>query len=407
MKSFLFNRIISIAVMLALTLAVNSRCASGVPDDRTEDADEMRGVWVSTVFGIDFPSSEGLSAERLCAELDAIVENAADIGINAIFFQVRPACDALYKSDIFPWSKYLTGAQGQAPPDGFDPLEYIIGAAHARGIRLHAWINPFRIASSAKEYAALSPDNPALADGLAFECDGKYYLNPALPEVRELVIGGVAEILERYDADGIHLDDYFYPSGDFDDSEAFALYGGGKDIEDWRRENIDLLIEGIHDAVKSEKPDAMFGVSPSGVWANSSSNPLGSETNGGNESYYASRADSRGWVKKGLVDYIAPQIYWNIGFAAADYAVLCDWWSDVVRGTDVKLYIGLAAYKAARESDPNSVWYGERGAEEITAQIERNREDENIGGEILFTYNSIAETHALREAVRARFKNSD
>ncbi len=402
MKKFLYFKILSIIVMVALTFAVNSRCprSSG---EVSGESDEMRGVWVSTVFGIDFPSAEGLSAAQLKSELDAIVQNAADMGFNAIFFQVRPACDAMYKSDIFPWSKYLTGRQGAEPPDGFDPLEYIIERAHEKKIALHAWINPFRVSSDEAESAALAENNPALSDGFSVECGGKLYLNPGLPEVRDLVVSGVSEILERYDADGIHMDDYFYPSGEFDDSEAFAKYGDGKNIEDWRRENVDALVSAIYDTVKAKKPSAKFGISPAGVWANRSSNPLGSDTKGGNESYYAASADSRGWVKKGIVDYIAPQIYWNIGFELADYATLCDWWSDVTDGTAAELYIGMAAYKAAQESDESSAWYGERGVEEIKAQIERNRAEPRIDGEIMFTYHSLIDSPALREMLTAEY----
>lgn len=402
MKKFLSFKCISIMLMLALTLAVNSHYT---PSAATSDEDgEMRGIWVSTVFGIDFPSSPNLSAAQMRAELDHIVQNADDAGFNAIFFQVRPACDTLYKSDIFPWSKYLTGTQGTAPNGGFDPLEYIISRAHERKIELHAWINPFRISSSEEETASLAADNPALREGFSVECGGKLYLNPALPEVRSLVVSGVSEILEKYDVDGIHLDDYFYPNGDFNDSDAFAKYGGGKNLEDWRRENVDLLVGAIHDEVKAKKPNASFGISPAGVWANRSSNELGSDTRGGNESYYAACADSRGWVKKGLVDYIAPQIYWNIGFELADYAVLCDWWSDVVADTDVKLYIGMAAYKATQETQTDSAWYGERGAEELRAQIKRNRNTENIDGQIVFTYHSLTDSGLLNEMFKSEFK---
>lgn len=402
MKKFLYFKIISIIVMIAVTFAVNSHCSPSEAEVSGESG-EMRGVWVSTVFGIDFPSAEGLSADRLRGELDAIVQNAADMGFNAIFFQVRPACDAMYKSDIFPWSKYLTGRQGAEPPDGFDPLEYIVGQAHKRKIALHAWINPFRVSSDESESGALAENNPARTDGFSVECGGKLYLNPGLPEVRSLVVSGVSEILERYDVDGIHMDDYFYSSGGFDDGEAFAKYGGGKNIEDWRRENVDTLVEAIYKTVKEKKLNAKFGISPAGVWANRSSNPLGSDTKGGNESYYAASADSRGWVKKGIVDYIAPQIYWNIGFELADYAALCDWWSGVTDGTGVDLYIGMAAYKAAQESDAGSVWYGESGVKEIKAQIDRNRAEPRINGEILFTYHSLIDSPALREMLTEEY----
>ena len=308
-----------------------------------DEGESFRAVWVATISRLDYPSAAGLDEKNLAAEADAIVEAAADMGFDAVILQVRPSADALYPSELFPWSRYLSGTQGLAPGD-FDPLGYFISAAHARGLKLHAWINPYRVTASAAE--TLSPGHPAsVHPEWTVRYDGKLYFNPGLPEVRQLVVDGVREILENYPVDGIHLDDYFYPGRDFDDGTAYAAYGGGLSLADWRRQNNDLLIEALHELVDSLRPAAAFGVSPCAIWANQSTRPEGSATSG-YEALSDAYADTRGWVKKGWLDYIAPQIYFPVGHSAADFEVLAKWWSETVRGTGVRLYIGQAVYQA-------------------------------------------------------------
>lgn len=362
----------------------------------------LEGVWISTVYHLDYPSAQGLSAEALAREADAIIENAKSWGLNAVFLQVRPGGDALYASDCQAWSAVLSGVQGQAPDGGFDPLEYFVRRCHQEGLELHAWLNPYRITRTAaatreEALALLCDDHPAraMADALVFYEDGCLYLDPGRPEVRQHLLDTVREILENYEVDGIHLDDYFYPGTGFDDAETYALYGQDFSlIEDFRRDAVDQLIEGLHRLCADH--DRVFGVSPSGIWATQERQPMGAATTG-SQSYYDHYADSRKWVREGLVDYIAPQLYWEIGASAGDFSTLLEWWSDTVEGTGVELYIGLAAYKSA-DAATGELWYG---ADELTRQLEAIVQSENACGCIYFRYRSLLGS-ALAEALSAR-----
>ena len=371
---------------------------------------EMRGLWVATVVNIDYPSKPTADPEVLKKEAIDILDMAKSTGLNAVFLQVRPTADSLYKSSIFPWSKFLTGTQGKAPNNGFDPLAFWIEEAHARGIELHAWINPFRItkktASESKPTInSLHSSHPARKNpGWVVQySDGNLYFNPGIPEVRKLVVDGVMEIVNNYDIDGIHFDDYFYPERDFNDSKTFAAYGKGfKDIGDWRRNNIHLLVSDVYNAIKASDKDVRFGISPFGIWANKKNNSLGSDTNG-LETYYNHFADSRKWVKDGIVDYICPQIYWNIGFKKADYSKLLTWWKDVVSGTSVDLYVGHAAYKTGN-SDKTSPWHG---VAEIERQMLLNRNYPEVKGSLFYNYTSLANSPALRSLIRGVYDRLD
>ena len=338
---------------LALILSAALLAAAPASAALVDDADAMRGVWVSSVYNLDYPSEQTTDAVVLKAEADAILDDCEDWGMNAVFLQVRPTSDALYDSDIFPWSRWLTGSQGEQPEKKFDPLEYWVEEAHKRGIELHAWINPYRITrAGATDWDNISPENPAAEHPeWVIEHEGNYYYDPGLPAVRELVIDGAVEIAKNYDVDGIHLDDYFYPGSDFADDATYARYGDGETLSDWRRENVDLLVEGLHDAL--QKYDLEFGISPSGIWANQATDPRGSAT-GGSEHYVKNYADSLEWIEEGWIDYIIPQIYWEIGHQLADFATLADWWQEAVEDSDVKLYIGMAAYRC--EESASGPW---------------------------------------------------
>ncbi len=358
----------------------------------------MRGVWVSTVYGLDFPSSATTDSRKLKTEIDTIVANCKETGYNTIFFQVRPSADSFYPSYVFPWSKYLTGQNGLAPADGFDPLAYFIEVCHENSIELHAWINPYRVTKgSDAELNSLSASHPAKLNPqwLVKYTDGNYYFNPGIPEVQDLVYGGVAEILQNYNVDGIHLDDYFYPGVDFDDAEAYQKYNNGNfsNIADWRRNNVDEMVRGLHKLAGLYGKE--FGVSPSGIWDNYKDNPLGSNTNG-RSSYSQLYADTRGWVKKGYVDYIAPQVYWEFGHKLADFETVTLWWADVCSDTDVKLYIGLASYNGAGAKE-SSVWYG---GKETLKQMEFVSKDTRIDGEIHFRYKLIWEDEKIKNTIK-------
>ena len=376
---------------------------------------EMRGVWVSSVYNLDYPSRQGLTESQLKAEADAIISQAVEWNMTAIFLQVRPAADALYASEIVPWSSVLTGKQGQAPDGGFDPLAYFVQQCHANGLELHAWLNPYRITRTAADtrdaaFAQLCADHPAhqLADSVVFHSDGCLYFDPGQPQVQQHLLEITREILENYDVDGIHLDDYFYPGSSFSDKETYAQYGGDfKNIGDFRRNAVSQLIHDLHKLVESTRPKAQFGVSPAGIWASSLQIPTGADTLG-SQSYFESFADSRRWVRENMVDYIAPQIYWEIGADSGDFSILLDWWNHTVADTDVKLYIGLAAYKAA-EAEVGSVWCG---TDELSRQLDAMKESTHTSGALFFRYGSLkkvdtsflptetkAETPVIRESL--------
>ncbi|MBQ9519525.1 MAG: family 10 glycosylhydrolase [Firmicutes bacterium] len=383
------KRIIAFILALALMPVFNIKKAAA--------AEVMKGVWVSTVANLDYPQNGTVNSAQLMKEADEILDNCKSMGFNAIFFQVRPASDAFYKSDIFPYSQWLTGSQGTAPENGFDPLSYWVDGAHKRGMELHAWINPYRITTNGISLDALAFNNPARINKnyTIHYTNGNYYYNPAMPEVRQLVIDGVMEIVNNYDVDGIHFDDYFYPGSDIEDDADYAKYNTAFDNKaDWRRNNCDLLVKGIHDSLAGK--NVAFGISPSGIWANKSNNPLGSDT-GGFESYSAIFADTRKWALNGWIDYIAPQVYWQIGHSVADYETVTRWWANTLASSGTKLYIGIGEYRCD-DADSDSVWYN--GAE-ISRQLAMNKTISKVGGEIHFRYGSIIKNDALKTLLTA------
>ena len=370
-----------LSIILVLTLIFSSAGAVQTAQDG------MRGVWVSTIYNIDYPSAQGLSVDALKSEADTILDNIAAMGLNTVFLQVRPSADALYPSEIFPWSRYISGTVGQAPDSDFDVLAYWVEGAHSRGLQLHAWINPYRITKDGQsEWDALPENSPAKQHPeWVVEYEDNYYFNPGLPAVQQLVVDGAAEIVENYDVDGIHLDDYFYPGTDFDDSATFARYGSNfSDIGDWRRDNVNTLIASLDETLHEINPALSFGVSPVGIWDNKANNPKGSETNG-RSSYQEIYCDSVEWINKGTVDYICPQLYWSIGYEIADFEILVDWWQQVVSTSDVALYIGIGAYRAA-EAEPGDVWYG---TDELQRQLTLLDDSIDIQGEVFFSYSSL------------------
>ena len=367
--------------------------------------DGMRGVWVSSVANIDYPSQQGLSADQLKSEADTILNNIAAMGLNTVFLQVRPSADALYQSALFPWSRYVSGTAGQAPDGDFDVLAYWVEGAHSRGLQLHAWLNPYRITRDGKEELDSLPEtSPAKQHPeWVVEYEGNYYFNPGLPAVQQLVVDGAAEIVRNYDVDGIHLDDYFYPGTDFNDAAAYARYGEDfDDIGDWRRDNVNTLIASLDETVHAINPELSFGVSPAGIWDNKADNPKGSDTNG-RSSYREIYCDSVEWVKRGTVDYICPQPYWSIGYEIADFEVLVDWWQDIVSTSDVALYIGIGAYRAA-EAEPGDVWYG---TAELERQLDMLDNSIDIQGEVFFSYASLMEAQGCSDFLTAHYAEKD
>lgn len=355
---------------------------------------EMRGAWIATVGNIDWPSEPGLSPERQRMQFDSILDVLKAMNMNAVFVQVRPAGDAFYNSNTIPWSKYLTGTQGTAPEPLYDPMEYMIKAAHDRRMEFHAWLNPYR-ATFDLDTAALSPLHPlrALPDESKaewfFRYGRRYYFNPASAKVRQYLVNVVKDIVIRYDIDGIHFDDYFYPykenGQELDDYNDFAKNPRKfNTIEDWRRDNVNRLIQEVSQNIKKIKPYVRFGIGPFGVWRNKDRDPVnGSDTRAGITCYDDLYADVLLWLKNSWIDYVAPQIYWSIGFPPADYAVLVDWWSKNTNGK--QLYIGHAAYKIGNSgNDPN--W---NQPTEISKQIALNRSNPKVQGSLFFSAMSL------------------
>ena len=344
---------------------------------------EMRGIWVATVLNIDWPSKKGLSVESQKQEFIKILDNVKEWNMNAVFVQIKPVGDAFYPSKFSPWSEYLTGKQGENP--GYDPLKFMIEEAHKRNIEFHAWFNPYRLTMSGG-IDKLSNDNIGKQrPDWTITYGGKLYLNPGIPEVNDYIVKSIMEVVENYDIDGVHMDDYFYPykvKGEiYNDEEQYNKYGSNfLKVDDWRRDNVNKLIEKLYSSIKHKNKNIEFGISPFGVWRNISTDSVrGSNTKAGIQNYDDLYADILYWMKKNWIDYVAPQIYWNQGFKIAEYNTLVDWWSKYAKETKTNLYIGQAAYRIKDwEKD-----------DELINQIKYNRKSEEVKGSIFFSYSSL------------------
>ena len=392
LKRLVFSTLLLLTATFFTAASVSAQdkpsAASKTPtqEDFARQSRQFRGLWVSTVSNIDYPSKRGLSAEELAREADAILDRAVKLRFTAIFLQVRPMGDAFYPSKLYPWSEFVSGEQGKAPDQNFDVLGYWVEAAHKRGLQLHAWINPYRVTVGKKELEDLASDNPARRNpDWTFKHGERFYLNPGIPAARKHVVQGIVEIAQNYDVDGIHIDDYFYPERKIEeDVKTYEKYGRKFDnIEDWRRDNVNLFIADVKRELRKVRKDVVWSVSPAGIWANKESHPLGSETRG-NQCYFNLYADVRKWVKEEQIDAVIPQIYWHIGFKIADFATLTDWWSDVVADTNVKLYVGVAAYRL----DPNSKSEAWRDLKELDRQLEYMAASPEVSGQVFFTEHS-------------------
>ncbi len=393
----------AICVVLGLLCVLSGLAPkSGKSTANAAKMKNIKGVWAATLYSMDYPSSPTTDINQLKADADRLVTQTLELGFDTLFLQVRPQGDAFYKSDIFPTSRYLTGTEGVLPDGDFDPLEYITDKAHENGISLHAWINPYRLTASQKDAEALCDASIAkkYPHLVVQHTDGKLYLNPGEPEAMDLVIKGAVEIAEKYSVDGIHIDDYFYPSSAFPDGETFTKYGGDfLDIGDWRRNNTTQLVQKMGQAIKAVNPNLIFSVSPCGIWANKESHADGSNTSG-KQAYFDYYADTRLWVKEELIDMIIPQVYWESGNPLADFKEVAKWWNSVAQGTDVALCIGQGVYKAADSTDTNSVWYGEKGIAELENQLKYINGLENICGYSQYRLGSITKSPELSAAVK-------
>ena len=351
------------------------------------DSTDLRAVWISTVYSADYPSVTNNEAAQK-AEFIEKLEQAQALGMNTVVVQVRPKGDAFYESDLNPWSAVLTGVQGVDP--GYDPMGFMIQETHERGMEFHAWMNPYRITTSGTDLAALSADNMARQhpDWILTYNNAMYY-NPANEDVKDYICDTVEEIVENYDVDAIHFDDYFYPSN-------YPLpEGEDRDgvTANERRDHVNDLIKQVYRTIKKADSSVEFGISPMGIWKNSTSDSDGSATRG-TEGYYSVFGDAKTWVEKDWVDYIVPQIYWEQGNAYADYETLVKWWSDVVKGTGVELYIGHGIYK-------------DLVAAEITEQLEVN-EKYHVNGSFFFSLRDLLNNRqGCADAVKAYYEEVD
>lgn len=338
---------------------------------------EFRGAWIQCVNG----QFQGMGTAKMQQTLTHQLDELQKDGVNAIIFQVRPECDALYASSLEPWSRFLTGVQGAAPEPFWDPLQWMIDACHQRGMELHAWINPYR--AKTKGTTSLAPDHVAIKHPeRVFMYDGLFVLNPGLPENRRYICQVVDDIVSRYDIDGLHIDDYFYPypvaGQTIADSREFGLYNNGyQNVGDWRRDNVNVFVKELGETIHARKPWVKFGVSPFGIYRNKKSDPLnGSETNG-TQNYDDLYADVLMWVNNGWIDYCVPQIYWEIGNKAADYKTLINWWNRYAGKRP--LYIGEDVERTVKFSDASTP-----GKHQMEAKYQLHEEMRNVCGTVLW-----------------------
>ncbi|WP_019240644.1 MULTISPECIES: family 10 glycosylhydrolase [Bacillus] len=381
----ILKSMMSLVLTLALFVTLIPIQAKGASNSLPKN--EMRAAWIATVTNIDMKA--GMNQSQYTTWVKSTLDKLKADNFNAVIFQVKPTNDALYPSKLAPWSSYITGKKQGTNP-GYDPLQIMTDEAHKRGMELHAWINPYRVTMKNQSLSTLSADNAAIKNtSWVVKYGSQYFLNPGMPEVQNYLISTVRELVENYDIDGVHMDDYFYPykipGQEFSDQAAFKKYGAAfKTVDDWRRNNVNVLVKNIYEEIKSIKSHVQFGISPFGVWRNKSLDPTGSDTQAGVNNYDDLYADTRQWIKDGSIDYITPQIYWSRSLAVANYSKLLDWWSKEVetyaKVHQVNLYIGVADYKVGNDSD--SAWNNKM---ELPNQILANRANGVAKGQMHFS----------------------
>jgi uncharacterized lipoprotein YddW (UPF0748 family) len=343
---------------------------------------EFRAVWIATVENIDWPSKKGLPVDKQKEEFTRLLDMHKRNGMNAIVMQIRPVADAFYPSRFEPWSEYLTGKQGLEPSPYYDPLQFMIEECHKRGMEFHAWMNPYRAVFSLSR-SSVSPTHVTKLFPQWFVTYGSTrYFDPGLPEVRDHVNKVVRDLVERYDLDALHFDDYFYPyripGKEFPDQASFARYGNGMNKDDWRRSNVDSIIVMLGQTIKSANPRVKFGISPFGVWRNKRTDPRGSDSKASVTNYDDLYADILLWLENGWLDYVAPQLYWETSHPYVGFYMLLNWWANNTYGR--QLFIGQGIYRAL---EPKSFAWHKRN--ELPNQINAIRANGNAQGSIYFS----------------------
>jgi uncharacterized lipoprotein YddW (UPF0748 family) len=344
---------------------------------------ELRAVWVATVSNIDFPAKPTVNSDIQKQEFIRLADMHKNNGMNALVVQIRPATDAFYPSPYEPWSQWLTGTQGQPPVPYYDPLKFMIEETHKRGMEFHAWMNPYRAVFNVNG-SSIAPAHITNVHPEWFLTYGdKRFFDPGNKDAQKYVTAVVRDVVSRYPVDAIHFDDYFYPyrinGKEFPDWSSFNKYGKGMTKDDWRRSNTDSIILMLSKAIKEENKKCQFGISPFGVWRNADKDPLGSNTKAGQTNYDDLYADILLWLRNDWIDYVAPQLYWEIGHPLADFETLINWWNNNSYGKNC--YIGIGIYRAGS----NAAW---KDKTQLPRQIEMLRSKPNINGMIFYNSNT-------------------
>jgi uncharacterized lipoprotein YddW (UPF0748 family) len=348
---------------------------------------EFRGVWIATVDNIDWPQRGQYNVDSQKADFVRQLDMHVRNGMNAVIVQVRPSTDAFYPSPYEPWSQWLTGKQGKPPVPFYDPLEFMIEESHKRGMEFHAWLNPYRANFSIGKASIAPAHITRLHPEWFLDYGGKRYFDPGNKEGQQWVENVVKDIVSRYDVDAVHMDDYFYPyriaGKEFPDAASYAKDPRGLNREDWRRSNVDTIINHLSAVIKQAKPWVKFGISPFGVWRNQDKDSIGSPTRAGQTNYDDLYADILLWLKEGWIDYVAPQLYWETGHKLVAFETLVEWWSKHTYGRH--MYIGQGIYRALEKSASSRAW---KNADELPNQIKLLRTYSTIQGSIYFSSRS-------------------
>ncbi|MCC3156155.1 family 10 glycosylhydrolase [Hymenobacter sp. 15J16-1T3B] len=369
----------------------------------TPPKQEMRAVWVAHVFNLDWPRNKTLTPAQQRADFISLLDRHKANGINAVVVQIRASADAIYPSTLEPWSEWLTGTQGVGPQPAYDPLLFMIQEAHKRSMEFHAWINPYRAVTNANTSSIAASHVTNQHPTWVVPFGTLRVLNPGLPAVRQYLTRVVMDVVRRYDVDGIHFDDYFYPAPQtgvvFDDDAAFAADPRGFAAKaDWRRDNIDLFVHTVSDSIQAAKPWVKFGIAPPGVWRNGTS--VGGTATTAFQSYADIFADSRKWLQQGWVDYLAPQVYWTSTTTAARYDLIVPWWSQQVLPTVPRhVYVGHAAYKvSATATDAFNQ------PTQIPSQVRLARQQPNVKGSLFYKSTELlANPLGVADSLRTNF----